>query len=676
MSTLLHSNTQAQPAASPIDAEARQRRRARVGHALHTGLVLRDRIADFGAPAVLEPRTWDLAVTVMGIAGRRGQSKRVPIAHLEVARELYGDFRRDLGDGPERDRHDATMKKRVQRDLETLHAYQAATGLRLVYQLEGGEDRSGNLHKTAYDVPILDVLAEAYEAAKHRPCWRYDKRRAILEAGEPLLAGLIDPGRPTRERRPDARPAPVETATRKAKRAARSLDRYAERLERVTGSLERAAEMAPARSTLLRSMATAVRQAGGIASGNTDTSRELAGLVPMVAELIRRSRDREAAADLFFGALVAELYPDGGPEGDGDEPEDCKSPHGEICNPNEVSDLERGGGDKLSSPPAAEAGESEPDAASEHVPCSYHGDMSTPAEPVSPAGELTLTLELLATAGVERVGVAYLDDRAPKGERRRGWSVFTVREAIANAPAIVRRSARDRESVSLRYQGDDFGGLHGIAHDEDVPDDLAAALSPFALAIVETSPDSNHVLIALADEDGNPLGDERTKAVQERLARRFAGRGVNAGARGAFRAPGTFNWKPERARPDGTAPRVALVSGIPERRFTVRELDEAGLLADPLPTKRPRRPRIRLDESRESKRFVRPDYSGTGGGDEEFRAVFAFLCECSRRGFTTDEAAAMAEGLSEWAARRRPAELKRWAKKARRAAERGRAYVN
>src|SRR5262249_15008979 len=108
---------------------------------------------------------------------------------------------------------------------------------------------------------------------------------------------------------------------------------------------------------------------------------------------------------------------------------------------------------------------------------------------------------------------------------------------------------------------------------DDCDQRAACILEPFAFVTVETSEKNYQCWLSFKDD--------QDKA--EARARLFAGLrdlapGVNPGANGAIRWPGSINCKPER-----NGWRVRIHSINPGRIVTPSELEDAGLLADPPP---------------------------------------------------------------------------------------------
>lgn len=264
---------------------------------------------------------------------------------------------------------------------------------------------------------------------------------------------------------------------------------------------------------------------------------------------------------------------------------------------------------------------------------------------VDARAEAEYTVAVLGSVTAGTFGIAALDDAA---RALRAWRVYGSEEELAaNLQHVLRWNARDGCSISLRFMGDDFGGKHGLVHLDDVPEDVRLALEPFALLTAETSPGNAQVVVAVVDDVGRPLSDEKTAEVAERFARRFQARGVNVGSTGAMRLPGSENRKPSRLLSDGTYPRVRLRSTRTGHRVPLAELEFYGLLA-PRPVA-PDRPQGRRPARRGAGPIEWPDYrlaleySGTyttgrlAGQPDEHRAAYRFAKWASERGFYEHE---------------------------------------
>ncbi len=125
-----------------------------------------------GCPAHLRP----LIDCLVGLAGDR-------TAWFEADDLMVGMRARASGDEMSRD----AARKWVQRWRKELCDWQSLKNLALIECAPGGQDSDGKLYKSRYKVNLLQLAADAVEAARGCPKWDRDPSRALELASEAIL---------------------------------------------------------------------------------------------------------------------------------------------------------------------------------------------------------------------------------------------------------------------------------------------------------------------------------------------------------------------------------------------------------------------------------------------------------------------------------------------------------
>src|SRR5262245_19474361 len=197
--------------------------------------------------------------------------------------------------------------------------------------------------------------------------------------------------------------------------------------------------------------------------------------------------------------------------------------------------------------------------------------MDTPqASPCDSQGPESHALESQGgmDAALDRVGaeinqVIFKNDMTKQKESAHP---MTLEELSAQLPELIAEAERGGVSVIVCINGP-FLQL------DDCDAEAVKLLSPFGFITVETSANNYQVWFAFKTEEDKAAARDRLFAQLKNLAP-----GVNPGANGAMRWPGSINFKPGRNQW-----RVRIHSVNYGRIVTLSELDDAGLLADPEP---------------------------------------------------------------------------------------------
>lgn len=193
-----------------------------------------------------------------------------------------------------------------------------------------------------------------------------------------------------------------------------------------------------------------------------------------------------------------------------------------------------------------------------------------------PEAQARQTIKAFESVGVTEFKTVFLSRVAVGGDARCVGSEETKTSEIGTRlPGYIRRSERQEQSICLRPRD---GQLIQV---DDCSLEVVERLSPYSFLVVETSPQNYQAWIALP----LTLSDDERVAVRERLLRQLKGTGANGGAYNSVRLPGALNAKEKYKDAGGHYPRVRLVSTAPGLIVTPNLLEQAGLLAPPLPQK-------------------------------------------------------------------------------------------
>jgi hypothetical protein len=196
-----------------------------------------------------------------------------------------------------------------------------------------------------------------------------------------------------------------------------------------------------------------------------------------------------------------------------------------------------------------------------------------------PRGQSIAEAEATATAcalvGVGKMLVVFVDDTADNFEQGCTFSEYVTPSAFNNKlPGYLERNRLSPvESMTVRIRFKDNFRLLQL---DDCPPVALDTLSPLSFLQLATSPGNGQSWLALGDE----LNEAGYSELRYRLFTTgpLGKLGVNGGAHGSVRWPGSLNRKPNRRYADGESPRVQLLRAAPGRVVTVADLEAAGLL--------------------------------------------------------------------------------------------------
>jgi hypothetical protein len=198
--------------------------------------------------------------------------------------------------------------------------------------------------------------------------------------------------------------------------------------------------------------------------------------------------------------------------------------------------------------------------------------------------EASTAADACASVGAEHVLVVWTDETLPVGENCAGTDEFkSIAEFQENLPRLLacnERSPVVSMAVRVRWKGE----THLLQVDECAPE-LLERLAPFSFMQIATSQGNGQAWLAFSEALTQEQYDELKRRLFSRLNPTKSKEGVNGGAHGSVRWPGSLNRKPKRRYQDGESPRVQLIGVALGRTVSIAELDAAGLLA-PLPPKK------------------------------------------------------------------------------------------
>ncbi len=244
--------------------------------------------------------------------------------------------------------------------------------------------------------------------------------------------------------------------------------------------------------------------------------------------------------------------------------------------------------------------------------------------------EASTAADACASVGAEHVLVVWTDETLPVGKNCAGTDEFkSVAEFQENLPRLLARNERSpvvSMAVRVRWAGE----THLLQMDECAPE-LLERLAPFSFMQIATSRGNGQAWLAFSEALTQGQYDELKHRLFTRLNPTKNPEGVNGGAHGSVRWPGSLNRKPKRRYADGESPRVQLLSVQPGRTVSIAELDDAGLLAPLPPKKTPAH--IREIKGRLPKGWPDFDeYLNRHRGDRS-RAEFAWSCRAIEMGW-------------------------------------------
>jgi hypothetical protein len=503
------------------------------------------------------PPSRDLIDGVIGAV--LGSEKPVVYADIKLLQRIYSDS----------EANDDSLQKRLARDRQKLMKWQDANYIRILVYTEGGQTRDPITNKiitnlpTEWECPILPAIVQILSDATMDPDYDLDPDKAIRRTAQAVakVERLKMPVAGKRTRRPRFRLALAHLI-----KAALGLIRKGIRGERDpdTAGLEAVGELV----TMLRG------ETGVTLDQIFEHLRKLESL--QVVEPVEPSR--------------TDILSPPAPKNDA-EPDSCPPENG----PGDVPLKSIKKGDKTE----PEGPQKEDALVGDALLC---GPSSTDGHlPETETLEPLLGLELV-TAELPRDKQAHrsLQVFTSRGYRHFFFRLedrvrFTVRHKILNslvalgtvvswleegdsleASFIVRpmwtgKPAEDLTPAEL--QADEAEVRPRPIHLDDLDRSRFGLLREYAALGFETSPDRYQVFLFVTAE----------KSVADAIRRRLV-RGLNSdrGANGAFRLPGSRNFKPSRGGCD-----VRLLINTYDDSWTPAELEASGLLAPPEPQSQP-----------------------------------------------------------------------------------------
>jgi hypothetical protein len=249
-----------------------------------------------------------------------------------------------------------------------------------------------------------------------------------------------------------------------------------------------------------------------------------------------------------------------------------------------------------------------------------HGDSRDKLKPDPSTARVAL--DYLLSVGVHNFAFFFRDDKAPRDEcihDRRELDGDTLKRCFE---ALLEEASSRQHSLVVDMR---LGGARIIQVD-DCNESILSLLAPISVLQILTSDGNGQAIIALSPG----LSDEECEATKKRLFATLKGSGANRGASGASRWPGSFNFKPNRQRADGSFPMVRLLGGLFGRSVTTQELEGTGLLAPSEATK-PLRLQLRRPPSPEN--LYWPEYDVKLSATDRSRADFKFCAAAVEIGY-------------------------------------------
>jgi hypothetical protein len=294
----------------------------------------------------------------------------------------------------------------------------------------------------------------------------------------------------------------------------------------------------------------------------------------------------------------------------------CASPQGQDCDfPAENEETASSHADKLSY----------------ETPPQVRVEYDAEPEPRSiNLAEAAAAADACASVGVEHVLVVWTDETLPPEENCTGTDRYkSLAEFQADLPRLLKRNEQSPvESMAVRVRW--AGETHLLQLDECAPEQRER-LAPYSFMQIATSRGNGQAWLAFSEALTQGQYDELKCRLFSRLNPTKDPEGVNGGAHGSVRWPGSLNRKPKRRYADGESPRVQLLSVQPGRTVSIAELDAAGLLAPLPPTRTPEQ--IRKIKGRLPNGW--PDFDEflhRHAGDRS-KAEFAWACRAIEMGW-------------------------------------------
>lgn len=237
-----------------------------------------------------------------------------------------------------------------------------------------------------------------------------------------------------------------------------------------------------------------------------------------------------------------------------------------------------------------------------------------------------VALDYLISVGVNEFAVLFLDDTAPKEEavkdRIPDLNAGTLKEML---PELMERASRTNLSfvVDMRSVG------ARLVQVDECTEDVLRLLAPVSVFQLLTSDGNGQSILALPSE----LSTEDCNSIKARLFAFLKQHGANRGASGASRWPGSFNFKPNRRRADGSFPMVRLLGGLFGRTVTIKELEDRGLLA-PTETTAAIPPKARLLQRLDGTSW--PEYDTALSATDRSAADYKFCIGAAEIGHPSD----------------------------------------
>ncbi len=294
----------------------------------------------------------------------------------------------------------------------------------------------------------------------------------------------------------------------------------------------------------------------------------------------------------------------------------CASPQGQDCDfPAENEETASSHADKLSY----------------ETPPQVRVEYDAEPEPRSiNLAEAAAAADACASVGAEHVLVVWTDETLPPEENCTGTDRYkSLAEFQADLPRLLKRNEQspvESMAVRVRWKGE----THLLQVDECAPEQRER-LAPYSFMQIATSRGNGQAWLAFSEALTQGQYDELKCRLFTRLNPTQSKEGVNGGAHGSVRWPGSLNRKPKRRYADGASPRVQLLSVQPGRKVRIAELDAAGLLAPAPPERTPEQ--IKEIKGRLPKGW--PDFGEflhRHAGDRS-RAEFAWSCRAIEMGW-------------------------------------------
>jgi hypothetical protein len=198
--------------------------------------------------------------------------------------------------------------------------------------------------------------------------------------------------------------------------------------------------------------------------------------------------------------------------------------------------------------------------------------------------EAETMIAAFARAGCDQFDVTLKSLDGEKKHFRRNVSCTRLKSGLAD---LIKMAEHDLLSIIVRPHSKSVAFIQL----DDISEAIASQLTPHSCCVLETSEGNYQAFVAVVRLDRTAKETVRNALIDTTSADR--------GASGAVRLAGTYNFKQQRRRNDGSYPRVRLISVGAGKILSVPELISAGLIkpqisvvpqsAVPKPKKPPRR---------------------------------------------------------------------------------------